>query len=341
MIHLKTLFFFTTVFLFLVAVFEPAVAFKGIGSSTPGEGEESIANMAKMQHQGGKDIVVALVNGAEIKMGALMSTVMNVIMLKYGGQEVTSEIAKQIRQEALERLATEELAYQRAEVLGITISPEQVNSRIDSLALKAGGEEAFKNSLIKQNKTLEQLKEETHRYLSIKAVIEREVNSMATINREDVEKIYQENRDQFIIPEQVIITDIIFFLDHEDEASKIKVESTRQKIINSYNNNPTIIPPESFVVKSDVKISKKTAPDLYGAAITMQPGEISSPLLIDSTFHLIRLDHYQPATEKPEKEIKKYIAGALVAEKRERVLDEWRQNLLKNGKIEIVHELLQ
>ena len=73
----------------------------------------------------------------------------------------------------------------------------------------------------------------------------------------------------------------------------------------------------------------------------MQPGEISSPLLIDSTFHLIRLDHYQPATEKPEKEIKKYIAGALVAEKRERVLDEWRQNLLKNGKIEIVHELLQ
>lgn len=300
-----------------------------------------MANMAKMQHQGNQDVVVALVNGAEIKMGALMSNVMDVIMRKYGGKEVTSEIARRIREEAMERLAVEELAYQRAVALGIRINPDDINSRIDNLKNNAGGDTEFQNSLTRQNKTLDQLKEEIRRYMSIEAAVEQEVNRMAAVDDKEVEKIYQENREQFIIPEQIVITDIIFFLDHEDASSKTKVMATRQQIIDNYDNNPTKIPPNGFAVQSEVKISKQTAPAFYEASRQMKQGDLSPPLIIDSTYHLIKLDFYQPATEKPKKEVKAYIAGTLASQKRKQVLDTWRQNLLKEANIEIVHELLQ
>lgn len=341
MLHLKTIFFLTVVTLFLLGGVEPAKAFKGIGSSSPETGQESMAKMAKMQHQGSQDVVVALVNGAEIKMGALMSNVMDVIIRKYGGKEVTSEIARRIREEALERLAMEELAYQRAMALGVTINPDDINAYITTLKARAGGEEAFMKNLKRQNKTLETLKEEVRRFMAVETAIKQEIDSKVVIEDKEVEKIYQDNREQFVIPEQIIITDIIFFLDHEDASSKAKVESTHQEIIEKYDNNPTKIPPSGFAVKSDVKISKQTAPAFYEAALQMKQGDLSPPLLIDSTFHLIKLDYYQPATEKPEKEVKAYIAGTLASQKRKQVLEGWRQNLLKEAKIEIVHELFK
>ena len=73
----------------------------------------------------------------------------------------------------------------------------------------------------------------------------------------------------------------------------------------------------------------------------MKQGDLSSPFIIDSTYHVIKLDYYQPATEKPKNEVKAYIAGTLTSQKRKQVLDKWRKDLLKNANIEIVHELLQ
>nr|MBC8317527.1 peptidyl-prolyl cis-trans isomerase [Candidatus Desulfobia pelagia] len=133
----------------------------------------------------------------------------------------------------------------------------------------------------------------------------------------------------------------VFFLDHEDKASEAKVAEIRQRIIKEYNNNPAQITPDGFAVKSDMKISRETAPAFYEAAMKMKQGDISPPVLIDLTYHLIKLDYYQPATEKPKREVKEYIAGTLVAKKRKHLLEQWRQNLLKDAEIEIVHELLK
>jgi len=341
MLHLKTIFFLTVVTVFFLEGVEPVKAFKGIGSSTPETGQESMANMAKMQHGGNKDVVVALVNGAEIKMGALMTNVMDVIMRKYGGQEVTSEIARRIREEAMERLATEELAYQRAMALGITISPDDINAYITTLKANAGGEEAFTKDLKRKNKTLATLEEEVRRFMAVEAAITQEIDNKVVIEDNEVEKIYQDNRAQFIIPEQVVISDIVFFLDHTDKTSEAKVASIRQKIIEEHDKDLTQVTPDGFAIKSDMKISRETAPAFYKTALQMKQGDLSSPLIIDSTYHLIKLDYYQPTTEKPEKEVKEYIAGTLAFQKRKQVLEKWRQDLLKDANIEIVHELLQ
>lgn len=326
--------------LFLFGTPHSSLAFKGMGSSQSGDGRQSLTGMAA-QHQGGQDIVIALVNGAEITMGPLMSTVMDVLMQKYGGKEVTEEIARNIRKEALEKLAIEELAWQRAVALGISVDEAVINARIQALTTQSGGEDAFTSALALQKKTSENIRNEIRRYMAVKEAISREVYSKATVEDKEVNRIYEENRDQFTIPEQMTVSDIIFFLDAEDEESRKQVDSIRQKIIEEHENNFSALQPDGFVVKTGLKISKETAPSLYRTAINMKPGETSAPVIIDATFHLVRLDMYKPAEEKPETEVKAFIHGKLLSKKRDEALAKWRQSLLKDAKIEIVHELLK
>ena len=105
MIQTKNFIVLFTVTTLLLTGAAPVLAFKGIGSSQPGTERESMANMAISQHQGNQDTVVAKINGVDIQMGPLMKKVMDVIGEKYGGTEVTAEIAQSIRKDAFERLA--------------------------------------------------------------------------------------------------------------------------------------------------------------------------------------------------------------------------------------------
>ena len=338
--HIKTTFLILVLSVFLIGGADCVLAFKGMGSSQPGVARESMTSTAT-QHQGNQDTVVAKVNGVDIKMGPLMGKVMDVILQKYGGKEVTSEIARSIRKEALEKLAMEELAWQRAKAIGITINEDDVNARVEALKARAGGEEAFKNSLARQNKSVDDLKKEIRRFMAVKAALKKEVDSKVTVDKEEINRIYQENKADFIIPEVMVVSDIVFFLDTEDPGARPKVESIRQRIITELDNNLSKLSPEGFVINRAFKISQKTEPDLYQAAINMNPGEISPPVIINATYHLVKLEQYNPATEKPEAEVKAYIGSKLKSRKREQLLIEWRQSLLKDANIEIVHELLQ
>lgn len=340
MTYHKPIFFFTAVTLCLLAGTGSLQAFKGMGSSQPGSERESMTAVAA-QHQGNQNVIVARVNGADITMGPLMSSVMDVKMQKYGGKEVTKEIARNIRQEALEQITLEELAWQKAQALGVSKNDEEVNARVRALIAGAGGEEAFKKNLIAQNKTLETLKQDIQRYIAIRKTIKIEIDDKVVVDEKEINQLYEETKEQFIIPERMMVSDIVFFLDPEDETSQKKVNSIREKIINELNNNLDALPQEGFIIKKELKISKETAPALYNAAINMEQGDISPPVIIDSTFHLVKLEHYQPVEKKPEEEIKAYIGAKLKSRKKDLALTAWRQDLLKDAHIEIVHEILQ
>lgn len=341
MIQTKNFIVLFTVTTLLLTGAAPVLAFKGIGSSQPGTERESMANMAISQHQGNQDTVVAKINGVDIQMGPLMKKVMDVIGEKYGGTEVTAEIAQSIRKDAFERLAVEELAWQRAQVLGITIDEDKINARVDALRARAGGEDAFKNSLAHQNKSVNDLKEEIRRFMAVKAALSKEVDSKTVVDEKEVNTIYQENKNDFIIPEVMVLSDIVFFLDPESPESLDIVKATRQKIIGELSNDLSKIIPERFIINKGLKISQETEPELYQAAIGMKPEEISPPVIINATYHLVKLENYTPATEKPKDEVKAFIRSKLKSQKREKVLVEWRQGLLKDANIEIVHELLK
>lgn len=330
--------------LFLAGV-APTSAFKGMGSTMPGNaaghGQEVLQNATIAAHAGNDDTVVARVNGSEITMGSLMETVKEVVMQGYGSQQLTSELARRIRYEALEKLALEELAYQRALDMGITVDKKAVATQMEALTAAEGGEEGLTRALEQRNQSREELKTDITRLLAVKEAIHQAVDKRIEVSEEEINAAYEANRQYFVTPERVVITDIVFFLDPGDPASRERVAEIRRQVVEEHDANPKGVPTDGFVVQPNITVSPANMPDLYEAAKKMEVGAVSDPLLVDGTLHLITFDSFQPRREKGEVEAKAVVARKLKSMKRRELLARWRQDLLKEAKITIVHEILE
>jgi parvulin-like peptidyl-prolyl isomerase len=331
----------------------PAHAFMGMGSGGAGSPHGGGAghgaapapgpqNMQVLGHEGNTATVVAKINGTEITMGRLMNSMMEVIMQSgYKGDNLTPEMATSIRKEALQQLALEELAYQRAQSLGITPDPAVVQAKLDAAIKGQGGREALEKTLAGQKKSIDDFTKEITRFLAVKEAIRQEVDAKVTVTDEEIDQTYAANKAQFIIAERVVVTDVVFFLAADDPASKEKVTAVRRKIVDELGNNPGKLTPEGFVVESQLNVSPENRPELYRIARTMETGALSEPLVIDGTLHLLKADLYQPSREIPAAEAKASIAGQMKSSRRNQLLTEWRGNLLKDADIEIVSEMMK
>lgn len=346
--HIQHLIIFTAISIIFTTP-ATSLAWKGIGSNTPAPpaatsedvGAHEVRKKMTSQHKDEVNAVVARVNGAGISMKKLMNNIMEIIIDKYGNLTITSEIAQKVRYDALQKLILEELAYQRALSLGIVIDEQTLERHIEAIRKNAGSPENFEQSLTNKQQTLAELKSETMRGLAVKEAVKIEVEDKIIIKKEEVERIYRENIDQFVIPEQVVVTDIVFFLDPNSEETRKKVTAIRTKIINELHNNPNRLEADGFRVIPGMKVSPLNYPNLYKEGKKLEVNEISDFLVIDGTPHLIKLEHYKAEEIKPEDKVKAYIRRTLKSRKQKADLAQWRQNLGKGAEIEIVHELLQ
>lgn len=327
------------------------MAFKGMGggesmgsphgmNSTPKSDAEP-KSLVVEGHEGSRQTVVAKVNGNPVTMGELEDSIREIMMTKYGNTEVTADIARTIRKNALEKLVLEELACQRAVALGISVDPALINKNIDAKREAAGGDEKFLNSLTQQNSSLQDLKRQIERFFLVKQLMHKEIDSKINISEKTLDEAYEANKAQFVEPERVKISDIVFFLDPNDPASKQKVLDVRTKIINEHAGNPADIQADGFLVISDLNVTAEHKPELYQHSRELKPGTLSDPLLIDGTFHLTKLESYTPRKEQPKEEVKAVIASQMRSSEKSQRLPLWREELLKDGKVEIVHDILK
>ena len=325
------------------------MAFKGMGGSMGASHDMNSApksdagqqSMAIEGHEGNRQEVVANVNGNPVTMGALVDSIREIMMTKYGNTEVTADIASSIRKNALEKLVLEELACQRAVALGISVKPGLIEKNIAPTRAAAGGNEAFLNVLAQQNTTLQDLERQIERFFLIKQLIHKEIDSRINISEETLDEAYKANKEQFVEPERVKISDIIFFLDPDDPASKQKVLDIRTKIIDELSGNPADLQADGVLVRSNLNVTAAYKPELYKHSRELTPGTFSDPLLIDGTLHLAKLESYHPRKEQPKKEVKAYIASQMRSTEKAQRLPLWRHELLKNGNVEIVHDILK
>jgi len=326
------------------------MAFKGMGGEAGGaahgmdttkKSDAEPQSLVIAGHEGNRRAVVAKVNGNPITMGELEETIREIVMTKYGNIEVTADIARTIRKDALEKLTLEELACQRAVALGISVDPALINRNIEAKKQAAGGEEKFLNSLTMQNSTLPELTRQIERFFLVKQLIHKEIDSTINISEKVLDEAYEANKEKFVEPERVNISDIIFFLDPEDPVSKQKVLDIRAKIMDEFAGKPADLKAEGVLVTSNLSVTAEHKPELYKYSRELQPGTVSEPLLIDGTLHLLKLESYHPRKEPKKEEVMAYIASQMKSTEKSQRLPLWRKELLKDGKVEIVNDILK
>jgi parvulin-like peptidyl-prolyl isomerase len=281
--------------------------------------------------------IIAEVNGVPISLEMLVPLVRQVAATHKG--DLTPELAAQVRREAVDKLIMEELAYQRARELGIRIEPEEIADRVNMLREKMG-EKHYRTYVEMNGLREENLHLSTERFLSVRKALEQEVEAGIEIDPKVLAETYAQNKDQFIQPEKVQVTDVIFFLDPADPEALEKALLIRQQMVTAEKSEGALESDGTFIVQAGINLDAQRHPILHAAAKDLAVGEISTPIEDEGTLHLLRLTAYSPRVEKSYEEAEKLLARKIEDAIRRQRLDSWKKSLKEGAEIKIYEDAI-
>jgi peptidyl-prolyl cis-trans isomerase C/foldase protein PrsA len=161
---------------------------------------------------------VAIVNGEAIALKDFQGA-LDEIRSVGKGFFVDKERANSLKRDLLERMIDTRLLLQEARRRRIVLDPKVAEASLD-LARREYPPGGLEEELLKKGKSVEAYLKETGSSLLLRKLLKREVVDRIAVSREEVEKYYNEHRDQFRKPEEVRVRQIV--TKTEEEAGKLR-----------------------------------------------------------------------------------------------------------------------
>ena len=282
-----------------------------------------------------KEMVAARVNGTEIPMSLLDSKVKKEES-RTEDPEHPQKAKGLSRKQILDRMIFEELAYQLAIAEGIQADPEKLDNHMKELEAKFGGAEGFKQTLQKMQITEAEVRADYARTLVLQRIFKREIKDRVTVTEEMIKKAYEKAKDNFIVPEQASIVDILFFLDPNKEESYRHIEKIRASLLEDKGKGPLDFASDGTFVAVKVEVDDKKQPDLLECVKGLKPGEYSQIIRSGGSLHLLQLQSYSPKKNLSFEAMKDHLKDKLEAEEGIKRMRVWEKELKKDARIEIL-----
>ncbi len=275
---------------------------------------------------------VAKVNGVPITEKSVATEVRRI------GGKATKEFHSpgNIRQRAIDLLILQELACQKAKVLGLKVEHKSIEEAIAKLKKNLGSEEKYKNFLDREALTEAELAAQIERGLIFDLVFDKEVQERIVVREDDVRKEYEKTKEKFNKPEKAIISDVVIFLKADDKDSIRMAEDILLRIENDKDKNPNTLTPDGTFIVRQFQIKKEKEPELYSETKKLKVGELSGVLKLSNGLHIIKLDQYEPEELHTFEEAQPLLEARLKFEARQKRIREWETELKHDAKIEIV-----
>jgi len=294
-------------------------------------------NLIVKEEKTGKEIdgelVVAEVNDKKITKAEYDSKLEDIkkIMKQYYGEEVFEskdgrKNLKEIKQQLLDELISNEICLQKAKEMGIEVTQERLMEELDALKTLYGGEDQFQKMLEEQNMTEDKLKEELYFQLIIQKLKDKVTENVA-VSEDEVKKYYEENKDEFKKPDEIRARHIL--VDSREEAEEIlkKARSGEDfaRLAEKYSQGP------SKDRGGDLGYFTRgtMVPEFEKAAFNMEVGEISDVVKTQFGYHIIKVEDKRTFPLPDFEEVKDYIKTRLLKNKKEELfqnkLEEWKQ----------------
>ena len=214
-----------------------------------------------------------------------------------------------------------------AEEMGITVSDEELDKRLDELKQQFfdGDEEAYQAELEKQGLTEEQvLKDLRSRMLSEK--IFEKVTSDVQVSDADVQAYYDENKSQFEQPASREVRHILVKTKAKADQIHQQLENGADfaKLAKQYSQDPSS---KASGGKFTAQKGATVAP-FDEVAFTLKTGELSEPVKTQFGWHII--EAVGPVVEAATQEladVKAQISSTLLDKKKNTSINEWMQEL--------------
>lgn len=255
--------------------------------------------------------VWAVVNGQEIKRDEVEKYYRS--RANPEGQEPSQEEALSLKLNILDELVNNEILLERAKKMGMEATDGEVEDKFTE-AKSPFTEEEFQRQLKDRGVTMDDLKRELRRQLSIQKLINREVKAKISITDQDINDFYKQNQAQFNVTEpqyrvaQIKITpqrDPQLHNRKNDDAAT-DIEARRKaaaleenlaggadfaQLAMDYSEDPATVATGGdmgYIPESALKQSQ-TDPALRVAVLSLKVGQVSPVIPARGNYHILKL----------------------------------------------------
>lgn len=227
-----------------------------------------------------------------------------------GGGTPSHDEALSLKLSILDQLINNEILFQRAKALNLVASDAEVEDKFTQ-SKSSFTEDEFQKKLQDSGLTVDDLKNEIRRELSIQKVLNREVVAKITVTDAEVAAFYQKNQAQFNVAEpqyhvaQIVVTphpDPGIHNRKNDDATTAEQAKKKVDMLESLLNGGTDFAQAAMDYSEDsnganggdlgfipASSLNQTDPALKDAVLGLQAGQVSKPVLLKDGYHIIKL----------------------------------------------------
>jgi peptidyl-prolyl cis-trans isomerase SurA len=262
--------------------------------------------------------VAAMVNGRAITYGELGKSFK--MAYPQNAEGTSEDLVMTQRMEVMRSLIDNQILLQRAEKLSVMATDADVETKINEFRAPFTKEQ-FEQQLKAKNMTLDDLKMQIRKDLSVEKLINKEITSKINITDADVSNFYNANRKSFNLAEPTLHLMQIVVTPNpdpnvrnlkgdkaksDDEANKkihaIEMQLKRGQdfgtLAQNYSEDPQSAPNGGDLGPVPESALEKTSPDLRKLVLGLQPGQVSPILHTQGDYRILKMISREPAGQR-------------------------------------------
>ena len=287
--------------------------------------------------------VLARVNGAEITRAEFEQNVKNIE--GRAGRQLPPEQRDQVYRGLLDEMVAVRLLQQEADRRQLTVDAARLEAAMKQLRSQFPTEAAFKQALVAQKMSLDDLRKEARQNLLVSEMLEQEVGKQIAVKPSDVSAFYEKNPDRFQQPEAMRASHVLILLPQgADEAARTAARAKADMVLKKARGGADF----AALARAHSDDSSKQrggdlgffpkgqmVPAFDAAAFALQPNQISDVVETPFGFHVIKVIERRPARTVPFAEAADQIEQFLKQEQQQQKTRAFVDQLKAKGKVEI------
>ncbi|HEY8515814.1 MAG TPA: peptidylprolyl isomerase [Candidatus Binatia bacterium] len=253
-----------------------------------------------------------------------------------------STISEADRRKVLDLLINDMIVELESSRLGVGVSNEEVNAYIEQIKKQNNLDDAkLAAALEQQGLTMESYRAQVRKEIQRSQLLARNVRSQVNITPEQIQKYYDEHKEQFSEADAVTVRHIFFTI--PQEGGQAAIEQLGQKAQRAYER---LQKGEPFAqVARDMSESPDASqggmlgtlkrgqmrPELEQVAFSLRKGQYSQPIQSPFGLHILYIEDRQLGTSVPLEEVQDKIRERLYAQAVEQRFQEWVTEDLRKG----------
>jgi parvulin-like peptidyl-prolyl isomerase len=270
--------------------------------------------------------VVATVNGEPIAVSSLQKAMKRAQHDDENLTPRTEEDSRALAKQLLSDLVDQALLLQTAKALSIRVEPERVDRALLRLRAEYPGA-TFDQALAEGGQTLDELREQLKRQLTIEAYFSAQVFARVTVSQGDVEAYFKLHEADLNHPELVHALQLV--VDDQETARKVQAALHKnerfEELARKYSKSP------DAKVGGDLGwFARGQMPEVFDqVCFSLQKGQVSDVVPSSYGFHLFKVLDKKPAAAASLADSKAQVEAQLKQERQAEAqrakLDELRQ----------------